>query len=132
LTQPGPQNVGVRWAMESNAPAWAGRVLDALVDVVRSRSRTGAIRLLRAWTVDGPHGPLLLVRYRDQLGRSLGYRRRLDVPPPLGHEDEEPDLATWLAGWIAVVEVGEPLGTRAEGLTADSEGVLWWGDARDF
>ena len=42
--------------------------------------------------------------------------------------DSDQDLAEWLAAWIAVFEISEPLGRRYDLLVEDENGVSWWGD----
>jgi hypothetical protein len=112
-------------------PGWGLRVAKALQ---RYFSEGGPILLdpitLLEVRLDGldPDGvPVIRTIYeRGHFPGRLGYRRRLDRAPASG-EPFEP-LEDWMAEWIAVFDISEPLGRKMDLLVKEDDGVSWWGD----
>ena len=73
--------------------------------------------------------PLLDIRYRTVGGLAVGRRWRAADVPPAGAPATVTalDVAQWVASWIVLFELGEPLGTYAHQLVPDADGTGWWG-----
>lgn len=118
------------WAKSVAREDWAATVVAALRDHFdEGLWLLEAAVLIDAWPErdeDGT-GVLRAVYQHPFWPERTGLRRRLDVAPPLA-PDPEQNSAQWLASWIAVFEISEPLGRRYDLLVEDENGVHWWGD----
>lgn len=123
-----PGQVSAEWARAVADPGWGDRVARAVRRVVDDVSYSGQDVLLDDVRTDrtGPEAYLRVVYRNHPGGPRLGYQRSLDGPPAVGGDGE--DQAEWLAGWVVMFELAEPLGTRASALRPDPDGVLWRGD----
>ena len=116
------------WRAAVSAPDWGERVVAELRRYfVEGRSTLEPVRLIDARLEVDPDGvPMLLAIYEHpSWPERTGMRRRLDRTPVAGTPGER-DLAEWLAGDIACLEMGEPLGTQHDLLVEDDNGVWWW------
>jgi hypothetical protein len=117
------------WADAVSLPDWPERLAAAVTRATATIPHS-VDYLLRGITVersgDAAH---LLVRYAVDGVGEVGLRWSADAPPPTGSPSGElpDDLATMVASWIVRFELGEPLGTYAEQLEPDADGVGWWG-----
>lgn len=106
---------------------------DLLASAVRHASQTLAVAapyvLLDIAVVRDGDVVVLDIRYRTGADLLVGLRWDVSDVPPAGGPDSVSalDVAAWVARWIVQFELGEPLGTYAQQLTVDADGVGWWG-----
>jgi len=99
------------------------------------RSATASRRVAAPFELDDiaitpePDGTYLDIRYRPRGGSAVGRRWCATDVPPAGAPDSATalDVARWVAEWIVLFELGEPLGTYADRLVRDRDGTGWWG-----
>jgi hypothetical protein len=76
-----------------------------------------------------PDGTYLDIRYRPTGGLLVGRRWCASDVPPAGAPDSATalDVARWVAEWVVLFELGEPLGSYVDRLVRDHDGTGWWG-----
>jgi hypothetical protein len=106
---------------------------DLLVAAVRRASTSTRVAvpfsIVDITIVREPGDALLDIRYRTAGGLLVGRRWSASDVPPAGAPESVTalDVASWVAAWIVLFELGEPLGRYAHQLVLDSDGTGWWG-----
>jgi hypothetical protein len=112
--------------MEPGSAEWSYAALFACVTHLQTSLTEGrSVEVLAAWVDDG--GALCVVYQYPYYMGVLGLRRAVDTDM-YGEPVSDPES---FGRDVADFDIGEPLGSTADWVRPDHQGVSWWGDQHD-
>jgi hypothetical protein len=120
---------------EISEPTWAQRALKSCLQTIEDSGELSAthsylVKIEDAWC--GPGDQISIVYTPPWGAEAVGLRRTIDTSALGTYADyfgpEYPFSAESFGESVATWDLGEPLGTYADGMWHDSAGVRWWGD----
>lgn len=114
--------------VDARAPGWAKAALEAcLLHLPVSRvTESRTVQVLDSWT-EGERAFCVVYQYPYFKDGVLGIRCTFDTDM-YGDEPSDPEQ---FGRDVADFDIGEPLGTVANSLRSDLNGIHWWGDLED-